>query len=489
MKRSFYLAALVILAAQKKANTQQPFNLDTSFRLNAPARYINDILPLPDGDVIVSGQIKFPGEWSYHSGVRLNSDGSRDLAFAEAYMGNKLKPWNGKIYAGNGAGVRRNWYDGNLDASFDMANSPYYGPIQAGDYHVYPDGRILMSGAHLLQDSIRGFEGIYNLIWFSNTGYLDTTRTHRSTNGGVIYEIHELPDGKFLLSGYFSAYEGVPVPCIIRVHPDGALDPTFQSAIGVGQAQTFTVLADGRILASGLMKIDANSPDSLNLVRLMPDGALDPTFNTSARATSAQTGAFQDIWHTRLPDGRIVMHGNFDHISGIPRGGIAMFDADGNLLNDAFTGDGCGIFLDGGQAELQGTVGMSMAPDGSYYIFGAYYGYDDGTTNDTLQRFVSRLYGLDVGVSDPANGTSFGLSIYPNPARTWVTVDHHPRGGMKSASLMVRDLMGREVARIPFNDQTLQVYWDVRTVPPGTYLIELRSGNARQAFQRLVVQP
>jgi hypothetical protein len=45
---------------------------------------------------------------------------------------------------------------------------------------VYPDGSILMSGLHSLYDTARGFVGLYNLIWFTNTGHLDTTKTHRT---------------------------------------------------------------------------------------------------------------------------------------------------------------------------------------------------------------------------------------------------------------------------------------------------------------------
>ena len=60
---------------------------------------------------------------------------------------------------------------------------PLYSALQGGDYHVYPDGRILLSGAHSLYDTARGFVGIYNLIWFTNTGYLDTTKTTATATG------------------------------------------------------------------------------------------------------------------------------------------------------------------------------------------------------------------------------------------------------------------------------------------------------------------
>ncbi|MBK9061124.1 MAG: hypothetical protein IPL81_15100 [Flavobacteriales bacterium] len=42
-------------------------------------------------------------------------------------------------------------------------------------------------------------------------------------------------------------------------------------------------------------------------------------------------------------------------------------------------------------------AGITQAYDGSYYIYGAYHGYDDGTTNDASQRLIDRLYGFERG--------------------------------------------------------------------------------------------
>ncbi|MBK8499293.1 MAG: hypothetical protein IPL52_10850 [Flavobacteriales bacterium] len=67
-----------------------------------------------------------------------------------------------------------------------MNTGPYFLSLQPADYHVFPDGRVLISGTHTLNDPVRGFVGSYELIWFSNEGYLDTTRTHRNANGVIL---------------------------------------------------------------------------------------------------------------------------------------------------------------------------------------------------------------------------------------------------------------------------------------------------------------
>ncbi|MBL7964927.1 MAG: hypothetical protein JNM31_13910, partial [Flavobacteriales bacterium] len=214
---------MATIAAMKGA-AQQPFDLDTSFSANISVWYVTSILPLADGKVIISGQVKFPGDLDFRSGARLNTNGTRDPSFPEvAYMGGKITEWNGRYYTGNGIGLRRSWLSGSLDLSFDMVNSPYHSNVQGGDYHVYPDGRILMSGLHQLSDSIRGYMGYHCLVWFSNTGYLDTTAHHRTCAGSLDF-FTELPNGKFIGSGSTGIWDGQAASNIIRFHADGALD-------------------------------------------------------------------------------------------------------------------------------------------------------------------------------------------------------------------------------------------------------------------------
>ena len=67
----------------------------------------------------------------------------------------------------------------------------------------------------------------------------------------MIYEIEEQADGKFLCSGTCTTYEGQPVSRIFRVHPDGALDTSFDSQVTWGRASEFLVLDDERIVVVG----------------------------------------------------------------------------------------------------------------------------------------------------------------------------------------------------------------------------------------------
>ena len=353
-----------------------------------------------------------------------------------------------RSYVGSAQIVRRLDPDGLIDNDFILMNDgPYFLSLQGGDYHVYPDGRVLMSGAHHLRDSIRGFEGLYSLIWFSNEGYLDTTRTHRLCNG-VIYWIYEQTDGRILCTGTMTTYEGQPVSRVFRVEADGTLDPSFSTPFQPwGGPRDYFELPDGRILLGGTLKI--NGSDTVRcMLRVFPNGDLDPsyTLNTfDALHTPTNSPAVLSIYELN-PD-RYIITGVFDKINGQDRGGIAMIDSSGNLVQDVFDGMGCGAYeyvVPSGSTTYKYIAGIVPSNDGGFYIHGGYHGYDDGTTNDTTQRMVSKLFGLSVGMADlglPAEQA--GMRVFPNPCKDHfeIQVDQAARKG----TLTLLDLAGRVV--------------------------------------------
>ncbi|MEZ4807704.1 MAG: T9SS type A sorting domain-containing protein [Flavobacteriales bacterium] len=352
-----------------------------------------------------------------------------------------------------------------------MNSDPYFSSLQGGDYHVFPDGRVLMTGAHTLNDPVRGFVGLYNLIWFTNTGYLDTTRVHRRSNG-VMYAFEEQPDGKFLCTGLGNSYDDQPVAPIFRIHPDASLDTGFQTDITWGEATEFRTLSDGRVLVGGPLKREG-STDTLNLVRLLPDGMVDLTF-TLHHFTSEVYGLYLVSGILPLADGRIVITGGFDHIDGVPRGGIALLGADGELLDDAFTGAGCGGFVNTMGGTTQSIRNIVAAPDGTYYIHGGYHGYDDGSTNDAQQRMVSRLHGLDVGVREVA---AIPLGVFPNPTHGDLIVQFS--AAPEGTTLLMTDVCGKVVLQRPVPPNAARAVLDVE-LPAGIYMLRLagRAGTA-----------
>ncbi len=498
--------AVAALAAATATAAQQPFDLNTGFTTPFQKIVVGDVLERPDGKIIISGGFVPPGgdPTSPFGGGLLEADGSwipkpanRPIVDWYFYMSQKMVPWGDRFYCGVGQGIVRYWMDGTWDSAYPVYDPKNSGG-QAGDFHVFPDGRLLLAGNYWLRDSIRGFVGWqYGLVWLNTDGSLDTTRIHRSIGGpfGAMEHIREMPDGKFMCSGGSGQFEGVPVEGLFRVHADGSLDTTFQvpHIDGWAESRGFLPQPDGKVLAFGRWHF-AGSADTACLVRFLPNGHLDTTFNNNLHFEANFPGTWSRspiVMHVEpIGDGMLVITGKFERINGEVHGSIAMIDTAGNLLPGYFEGNGCGGFYgDPLNTWHQTILGIEPAQDGGYFIYGAYHGYDDGTTNDPGQRLLSKLYGLNVGISEHEASMAMPLAMAPNPAHGAVQLSVGAAAAAQ-AMLTIHDASGRQVLQEPWpagaHTHTLQA----GALAPGTYMVRVASGAAATAYTgRLVVLP
>ncbi|MCB9184291.1 MAG: T9SS type A sorting domain-containing protein [Flavobacteriales bacterium] len=484
-----HLVLAVALIAATCALAQQPFELDTTFRTEIEQRYVNSLLPMPDGKLIASGVMRYQGMVPEYTLARLNADGSLDDTYYNSGLGGgRITAWSNRLYVSTSYSVRRILQSGSNDSSFHMGSQiiPYFASGQGGDYHVFPDGRVLMSGNHTLSDTARGFVGMHQLIWFSNEGYLDTTRVHRKGNGAV-YQFNELPGGGFICSGLATHFDGHAVDRIFRVHADGSVDTTFHTGVNWGSAFEFLPMADGRVYACGVFRRAQAPDDTLRLVRFMPDGSLDQSFASPVLSLGSipSLGGLGPSVSNLQPwaDGRVAVTGKFQFVNGQPRRGICVLEADG-ALTTWFDDCGVGPFTYMGitSASLRGI--MPDADSTHYYVWGTYTGYSDGTTNDPLQRFVTRLHVGDIttGSAPLSLVEGPGVRVYPNPSIGSVTVQLETLP--QDAQVVVRDALGREVQRQRLTDH----YTTLSMTHSGVYMLEVWSAGERLSTQRLVVE-
>ncbi|WKZ65638.1 MAG: delta-60 repeat domain-containing protein [Flavobacteriales bacterium] len=385
-----------------------------------------------------------------------------------------------------------------------MNFDPYFNSAQGGDYHVYPDGRVLLGGYHTINAPHLGYQGGYNLVWFFNNGRLDTTRTHRTGNGAVFGIKEYLAGtagglgGKFLVHQWGTMYEGQPVSKVIRVHADGSLDNSFNAPIPWGYVWAMETLPDGRAYLGGMFRLE-NQTDTIQLIRVLPDGSLDPTFNNGLNMVKGEGFTFWDagvVDLLPLESGLIIVTGFFAEVEGQPYNGICMLDTLGNVVPYYFQGGGCGSYDYplGQMIQRYGSIdGIARAPSGDYYIWGAYHGYSDGTTNDTLQRMVTRLHGGEIGlgvVDSERAKPALRLSIKPNPANAWVVFSYELPALQGQAQLVLLDALGRVVHTEAIGQAHGQVLVDTRRLPAGAYMAELlQEGQRLLPAERLIVQP
>jgi hypothetical protein len=345
-----------------------------------------------------------------------------------------------------------------------------------------------MSGLHNLNDTTRGFVGLYNLIWFTNTGHLDTTKTHRTGNG-VIYEFEQQPDGKFLCTGTGTIYDGQPVRKVFRVHPDGALDTTFDSQMDWGEAFHFLPLQDGRAYMVGICRREGFPEDTIRIARLMPDGSLDPTFDPQLSFSVGELpnalslGAVVGHVHPWL-DGDILLTGLFQYVNGQVRRGICVLDSTGALQTEF---DGCGVSTFVYQGTVTGSLqSIARTSDNMLYVYGAYHGYTDGSTNDPDQRFITRLYGpvLSTGLAPEPLNSEAELRVYPNPGTGAFVLDLLLDG---PATAQLLDACGRVVHRQLLAAGTERHNLQTALLP-GAYVLRVQTADGRTLRGRVVVQ-
>ncbi len=436
--------------------------------------------------------MRYQGEILFRALMRFHADGSLDDSFYQSGLGGgRIAPWRGDtFYVATSQTVRRILPTGYRDQSFiEMNTSPLFSSLQGGDYHVYPDGSIVMSGLHNLDDTARGFVGLYNLIWFTNTGHLDTTKTHRKGNG-AIYEIEQQPDGKFLCSGTCTIYDGQPVRKVFRVHPDGALDTSFDSGITWGDANAFLPLADGRAYMVGISRREGFPDDTLRIVRLLPNGALDDSFNYQHAFGLGELENALGLGATILnvqPWGTdaILLTGEFQFVNGAVRRGICVLDTTGQLRPE-FDGAGVSTFVY--QNTITGVIaGTYLTPDDMLYVYGAYHGYTDGTTNDPDQRFITRLYGPDLttAVSDTPLPVQSSVRVAPNPTTGQFTLSLPADLGPAQARLL--DASGRVVHQYTLAGGAEQQPLSTNA-EAGTYLLLVEARDGQRWPVRVVVE-
>jgi len=162
---------------------------------------------------------------------------------------------------------------------------------------------------------------------FHTNGALDTT--FAVTNGADlgVTEVVALPDGKVLIGGDFTTFDGVTRRHVARLNTNGTLDVTFDPAASIDTDWFFALnaQADGKVLIGGSFGFVQGQPKQM-LARLHADGALDTTFNPGGSGPSS-TVNFINV----LPDGKLLIGGWFEHYNGQPRKRIARLFADGTL--------------------------------------------------------------------------------------------------------------------------------------------------------------
>lgn len=257
------------------------------------------------------------------------------------------------------SGIRRLLADGTIDPAF----STTFSASSNGNMVVLPDGKILISGvfttvngqsrqglARLNADgtldmsfnanlgfSVRAMAvdatgriyvgGLSNngLFRYTSAGVLDSTFTATGIgtgggfNPGAVYSINPRPDGTVLV-GYRSVISGSSTNVFQRLLGTGAVDSSFTppalSPVLSGSVEQSLVLPDGRIVIVGNF--------NQRILILGANGGIDSSFNLSHVPNASVLGV-------ALADERLLVWGSFSQVGGLDSRGFARYFLDGTL--------------------------------------------------------------------------------------------------------------------------------------------------------------
>ena len=298
---------------------------------NGNASLVDDIIVQPDGKILLNS---FETGGIEYNMCRLLADGTLDPAFTQwdgsliigrgdlialqtdgkILLGGRFTSINGTNY---GRIVRFN-SDGSIDGTFNASASAFDDQVRA--ITIQSDGKIIVGGSFTTYNG----SPANKIVRINTDGTIDGGFSFGSGFDGAVFTIIQQNDGKILVSGNnFSTYNGVTVQSIVRLNNDGTLDLSFTPPTLI-VVEEIALQSDNKIVLYG----------DTGLIRLNQNGTLDGTFDTGSGFDSDVLTVYCE------PSGKIIVGGYFQTVNGANRNFIARLNPNGSL--DSFFDVGVG---------------------------------------------------------------------------------------------------------------------------------------------------
>lgn len=321
---------------------------------------------------------------------------------------------------------RRLFAAGSLDPSFGVngqltVNQTAAAPITVvRDSFIQADSKIVIVGAAADAQAAGGGTdlaiGRLNADGSPDRSFGDdgVTVLHRSGNADYANAVTADASGRLIVAATFAQVDATGTTtqeqfAILRFQSDGSIDPSFGAsgvvepsfnasgaATRLSEAHAIVVQPDGAIVAAGAAEVDpAAATSKLAVVRVTPDGALDPSFGAGGEVVLNAAGADETaLGLSQQPDGKLVIAGaTTGSVAGQAGFIVARLNPSGTL-DSSFASQGFAVT----QFARPGTVSSAAAadavvvrPNGKIYAGGVSVGVDrNGNTSYdfALMRFL-----------------------------------------------------------------------------------------------------
>lgn len=241
--------------------------------------------------------------------------------------------------------------------------------------------------------------GFVNNI-YAQSGHIDTTFEAALYNrfgtgmraAGAVNASLLLSDGKIMIGGSFSTYNGTPCRSLVRLYPDGSLDTTFHFQNYFSSITSLSLLQEGKMLVAG--------EGTFGVVKINPDGDMDTAFRVSNMSGYVRDMVVQN-------DQKIIIGGRISAFGDILQHDILRLNSNGTI--DSTFDIGVGI-----NSSSQFIYTVALQPDGKILVGGSFTVYNNILTGGIirLNNDGSRDVTFNPGMG--ANGKIFSIVVKPD---------------------------------------------------------------------------
>jgi len=432
--------------------------------LQQPSTYFagNDVLEKPNNDIVVLGYSNTLHNTKYHDGIKLlNKNGGfirNDNLYKDVFLTTPseknyfkrgvVQP-DGKIILfkiqtnGLGGLIRYN-NDFSVDNSFTPL--PYLGYINS--LTLQNDGKLLVIA-----------DNTEKVLRLNNDGTRDVTFAKNGEFDKSCYTGITQADGKIIVAGNFTSYNGIKVNRLARFNSDGTLDTTFHADEKLdGFITALGLQSDGKIIIGGLLNFDAITDKSSVLQRLNSNGSIDQSF-VKFNATIA--GHFVKSLVVQ-PDNKIVFFTNLNSTTNFSTNDFKRLQANGEIDNTFDSGTG-----------FDGNINMiRFQKDGSLLVTGSFTKYRDNWTNGTI-RLLGNKSTLATPDFDLNENNNSPFALYPNPVKDILNISSEENADISSVEVF--NILGQSV--LNFKNQKTFSAVNVSELKQGIYFLQIKSSK------------
>jgi uncharacterized delta-60 repeat protein len=355
------------------------------------------------------------------NGQTFSTDGGFDLAVHAI----EIQP-DGKIlvggwftnYQGSTAnGIIRLNADGSIDNSFStITGFEYSSGLFGGVYSIalQSDGKILVGGSFTLFDG----QIANRIIRLNSDGSKDNSFDNSIGFNDTVKDITIQPDGKILVGGAFTSYKSSANNRIIRLNSNGSKDTTFDNSIGFdwGSVTTMALQSDGKIMVGCENTSKYKGIACNHIIRINPNGTKDTTFDNGGYTqwSYPTVGFNSSVYSIAIQnDGKIIVGGWFTAYKNVSNNnGIIRLNSDGS--EDTTFDNTTGFNVSSGQPVQK----VLVQPDGKILAFGMFTTYKGQLCNRVARINSDGTFDISFNIGDLLtrgfNGTTWTSTIDNN---------------------------------------------------------------------------